>query len=108
MLNTFLEVELNHMHYEELLAQAERVRLARRARKGDGAGRASIVGRLPVSLKWLLLLGALLVAALAAAPASAQQFDQVQESLPASATHSSALYVILWRYLCLYQTGSNQ
>lgn len=39
------------MRYEELLAEAERMRLARRARNGAGAGRVSIVRWLMLGLK---------------------------------------------------------
>jgi hypothetical protein len=54
-MNTLLEVELNQMRYDELLAEAERVRLARRAKSGDGAGRSSIVQWLALSLKGIAL-----------------------------------------------------
>jgi hypothetical protein len=51
-MNTLLAAELNQMRHEELMAEAERVRLVRRAQSGAGAGgRASIVRRLVLSLK---------------------------------------------------------
>ena len=51
-MNTLLAAELNQMRHEELMAEAEHVRLVRRAQSGAGAGgRASMVRRFVLSLK---------------------------------------------------------